>query len=138
MFLFARLLGFRHVDDAGTLVCGTVWDEREFVLEAVQRNGPFGDAAVAGRRTGGGAHKVHAIHSGGQRSWPSGGQGRDHMRNGVRRGGDRWIGGVAFRNIGSGSVLLFVCDDLLLFVLEDCSIDVQDCRCCMACGEFCC
>jgi len=48
VFLFARLLGFRHVDDAGTLVCGTVWDERELVLEAVQRNGPFGDAAVGG------------------------------------------------------------------------------------------
>ena len=45
MFLFARLLGFRHVDDAGTLVCGTVWEEREFVLEAVQTNGLFGDVS---------------------------------------------------------------------------------------------
>ena len=40
--------GVWHVDDDGTCVCGTVWDEREFVVEAVQGNGPFGDAAVGG------------------------------------------------------------------------------------------
>ena len=31
--------------------------------------------------------------------------------------------------------MVVVCVVLLVFVLEDCSCDVQDGRCCMACGE---
>ena len=54
---------------------------------------------------------------------------------GLRCGGDRWMGGVAWRNIGLVSVLLLVIYVLLLFVLEDWSFDVQDRRCSMACDD---
>ena len=48
MFQSARLLERRHVDEVGVWVCVTLWEEWDFVFEAVQRNGSFGDAAVSG------------------------------------------------------------------------------------------
>jgi len=52
--------------------------------------------------------------------------------------GRQWLGGYLGLSEAEHWVrfcLFVVCVVLLVFVLEDCSFDVQDGRCCMACGE---